>query len=320
MVAAVVACFAASCLAAACRPAQPREHRGDTYVSLAQLPDWSGAWVVPLDAFLAENGRQRIIGDPASPPLTPAFAEILERQRRDSVTRQATNAERCLPNGMPNVMRYAFAIEFLFTPGRVTILLEQDSMILASSQPNGYRLTTPPTEFLMEDTMTKRVVAAVSVLALIASVAFAEPHRKRIREFLTGYEETPLALSTTGKGTFVARLDLNTQEIEYELSYADLEAEVTQAHIHFGSTRQSGGISVFLCTNLGNGPAGTQLCPAQPATITGTITPSDVIGAAAQGIAAGEFAELMQAIQNGVTYVNVHTTKYPAGEIRAQLR
>ena len=213
------------------------------------------------------------------------------------------------------------------TPGEVVTaavtdwtILKGRVWILASSQPQRLSSYNSPHRILMEDTMTKRVVAAVSVLALIASVAFAEPHWKRIREFLTGYEETPLALSTTGKGTFVARLDLNTQEIEYELSYADLEAEVTQAHIHFGSTRQTGGISVFLCTNLGNGPAGTQLCPAAPATVTGTITPSDVIGAAAQGIAAGEFAELVQAIQNGVTYVNVHTTKYPVGEIRAQLR
>ena len=73
-----------------------------------------------------------------------------------------------------------------------------------------------------------------------------------------------------------------------------------QAHIHFGGPRQSGGISVFLCTNLGNGPVGTQACPAPPATVTGTIRPADVIGPTAQGIAAGEFAELIDAIRHGV--------------------
>jgi hypothetical protein len=128
IVAACVTCLAATCLAAASRSAQPLPTRGDTYASLAALPDWSGAWVIPFDPFLIENARQRVVGDPASPPLTPAFADIFERQR-NIATSQPTNAERCLPNGMPNVMRYAFAIEFLFTPGRVTILLEQDSMI-----------------------------------------------------------------------------------------------------------------------------------------------------------------------------------------------
>ena len=77
---------------------------------------------------------------------------------------------------------------------------------------------------------------------------------------------------------------------------------------------------MFLCSNLGNGPAGTQPCPAGPATVTGTLTAADVVGPAAQGIAAGEFEELLRAIRARVTYVNVHSSKFPAGEIRSQLR
>src|SRR6266511_100694 len=82
---------------------------------------------------------------------------------------------------------------------------------------------------------------------------------------------------------------------------------------------ESGGIVVFLCSNLGNGPAGTQACPAAPATITGTLRAADVIGPAGQGIAAGEFAEFLAAIRAGVTYVNIHSSIYPGGEIRAQI-
>jgi hypothetical protein len=44
------------------------------------------------------------------------------------------------------------------------------------------------------------------------------------------------------------------------------------------------------------------------------------VGPTGQGIAAGEFAELVRAIKAGRTYVNVHTTKYPGGEIRGQIR
>jgi CHRD domain len=159
------------------------------------------------------------------------------------------------------------------------------------------------------------VVAVVSVAAA-GTIAIAGGG-KSIRERLSGYEETPLALSTAGGGEFQLRLDKTS--VSYRLSYRDLEGPVTQAHIHFGAEGQTGGISVFLCTNLGNGPADTQACPAQPATITGTIAPDDVIGPAAQGIDPGQFDELVDAIQAGATYANVHTGKYPAGEIRAQL-
>ena len=44
------------------------------------------------------------------------------------------------------------------------------------------------------------------------------------------------------------------------------------------------------------------------------------MGPAAQGIAPGEFDELVDAIRAGVSYANVHSTTYPMGEIRAQLR
>jgi hypothetical protein len=161
-------------------------------------------------------------------------------------------------------------------------------------------------------------VAALAVAATGAVVAVAGGG-KQFNEQLTGYEETPLALSTPGEGRFRLHIDRAEQQIAYRLRYGGLEAPVTQAHIHFGAPAQSGGVSVFLCTNLGNGPAGTQACPPQPATITGTIGPADVVGPAAQGIDPGEFDELVDAIRAGATYANVHTEKYPAGEIRAQL-
>jgi hypothetical protein len=106
------------------------------------------------------------------------------------------------------------------------------------------------------------------------------------------------------------------------LSYANLEATATVAHIHFGQRGVAGGISAFLCGGTppqSNKPA----CP--PAgTVRGTVTAADVIGpdgsVGGQGIEPGQFLELVRAMRAGVTYANVHSTQWPAGEIRGQIR
>jgi hypothetical protein len=134
---------------------------------------------------------------------------------------------------------------------------------------------------------------------------------------LSGFQEVP-AVSTTGEGTFRARFSADGTSIRYRLDYAGLTTGAAQAHIHFGQSGVNGGISAFLCSNLGNGPAGTQACP-ESGTVTGTIAAADVVGPTAQGIAAGEFEELVAAIRAGVAYVNVHTATFPGGEIRGQL-
>jgi CHRD domain-containing protein len=162
-------------------------------------------------------------------------------------------------------------------------------------------------------------VAATAALAIgIVTVATAGGGHG-FREKLTGYQEVP-ALSTPGLGTFRVSIDKSASEIRYELTYGGLETNATQSHIHFENKTNNGPIVVFLCSNLGNGPAGTQPCPPTGGTISGTIRPADVgPGAAAQGLAAGEFDELVRAIRAGATYVNVHSTGRPGGEIRAQL-
>ena len=168
----------------------------------------------------------------------------------------------------------------------------------------------------------RRLFTSIAVIAAVSAsaVVLAEGGFKKISELLTGYEETPSAVSTTGIGTFNARISNDESRIDWELKYSDLEGAVQQAHIHFGQKGVSGPVSVFLCTNLGNGPAGTQPCPAPPATISGTIVAADVTaGAAEKGIDAGELDELIDAVRAGATYVNVHSTRWPTGEIRGQL-
>ena len=171
---------------------------------------------------------------------------------------------------------------------------------------------------------TKRVIFGVLACAAISAVAFAQGFIN-IRELLTGYEEVP-SVSTAANGRFTAQIRKDNT-IDWQLSYTDLEGAVQQSHIHLGQAGVNGGISVFLCTNLGNGPAGIQPCPASPATISGTITVNDVspniaatAGARTQGLGTGQFDELVAAMRAGATYVNVHTTTWPGGEVRSQIQ
>jgi CHRD domain len=170
-------------------------------------------------------------------------------------------------------------------------------------------------------------VLAVALLIAIslASVDSASADGKRLETFrawLSGFNEVFAGgngtLSTPGRGFFRAVIDEHAGTIEFSLTYNGIPTAVQQAHLHLGAHHTTGGISVFLCTNLGNGPAGTQPCP-QDGRVTGTLTSAEVIGPTGQGIAAGEFEELLAAIRNGVVYANVHSMAFPAGEIRGQL-
>jgi hypothetical protein len=129
------------------------------------------------------------------------------------------------------------------------------------------------------------------------------------------------AVSTPASGKFRAIIDENARTIDYELSYEDLRAPVTQAHIHFGQRHTIGGIVVWLCqTSTNRSPvAVTPECP-QEGTVTGTITPDQVLAQNAQGFAAGDFDELIRAIRNRAAYANVHSSLFPPGEIRGHIR
>jgi CHRD domain len=174
------------------------------------------------------------------------------------------------------------------------------------------------------------LVAVATTVLGVGSYAIAGGGSNRVEaKDMIGYLEAP-SVSTVAKGDFEARINERSDTISWKLSYRRLEGSVTQAHIHFGQKDVNGGISVFLCSNLGNG-GDAQACPPSPATITGVIEPQDVspvtghpsdptLGARNQGIDTGEFDELVRAIRAGVTYANVHSTKFPGGEIRGQIK
>jgi hypothetical protein len=138
------------------------------------------------------------------------------------------------------------------------------------------------------------------------------------RADLHGFNQVP-SISTSGSGRFDAELSPEDGSIEYTLRYSDLESAVSHADIHLSQAASNGGIILFLCSNLDNRPAGTQSCPEGDGEISGVITADDVLGPADQGLDPGEFDQLLQAMLNRATYVNVHTELQEAGEIRGQI-
>ena len=160
-----------------------------------------------------------------------------------------------------------------------------------------------------------RIMVTATVVAAVVGIGFAQGSRNWSTT-LTGYGEVP-AQSTTAGGTFTATISDDETTISWEMTFA--VPSTTQSHLHFGQPGANGGISVFLCTNLGNGPAGTQPCPPNGGAISGIWTAADVVGPTTQGIAAGELAELIAAIRSGNVYANIHTIAVPAGLVRGQL-
>ena len=185
----------------------------------------------------------------------------------------------------------------------------------------------------------RSIAAFIAILCsgLVASLAMADndhhDRRRHIRTRLSGFNEVhfsggpPAALrgavSTEASGTFTATIDARDDLITYELRYRDLEGVVTQGHIHFGQQHTVGGIVVWLCQTEGT-PAPpevadvTPFCP-EEGSVSGTITPAQVLAAANQGFDAEDFDELVRAIRAGAAYVNVHTSLFPPGEIRGQI-
>jgi hypothetical protein len=177
--------------------------------------------------------------------------------------------------------------------------------------------------------MQRKLVLAAAILALAAApLAASDKDRDDVvRTRLVGYNETPSTVNSAASGEFRATISDDGTAIHYELTFRDLSSGVLQSHIHFGRPATTGGIVLFLCTNLGNAPATVptpQTCPTtNPATITGTLTEADVIPLAATGQAidsgAAGFAEMLKAIREGAAYVNVHTANHTGGEIRGRL-
>ena len=145
------------------------------------------------------------------------------------------------------------------------------------------------------------------------------PNSRQFRAHLNGYQETP-AVSSTGVGEFRARL-VEPGKLHFVFRYAGLEGGSSLfAHVHFGQRSVAGGVSFFLC----GGSTKPTPCPNVEGTVEGDVTQADIVGPNAQGIeptppSTTSFEEILRAMRAGDAYANIHTTRWPGGEIRGQI-
>jgi len=166
----------------------------------------------------------------------------------------------------------------------------------------------------MKRSLVIGLAAALMAAVLGTAMVSADSSRRDMKARLSGFQEVP-AVSTQGTGSLRLRVNEPQTAISFELSYANLEGgAVGAAHIHFAQPGVNGLPIAWLC-----GGGGKPVCPVAPATISGSIVAADILDASAQGIAPGQFGEALRAMRAGVTYVNVHTAAFPAGEIRGRI-
>ncbi|HYB97116.1 MAG TPA: CHRD domain-containing protein [Vicinamibacterales bacterium] len=150
-------------------------------------------------------------------------------------------------------------------------------------------------------------MALAGVFAVLLS-AQAQAQTVTFTASLSGGNEVPGVL-TGSAGSATVTWNAATSAGTYRVDVFNMPVGTTAAHIHVGAIGVSGPVVINFTV-----PAGGI---SNDYGLTGTFGCSDVVVRAAQGINSCE--DFVQALMLGNTYVNVHSTANPGGEIRGQL-
>ena len=105
-------------------PSPPQEvGRASAYAEVTGWPDWSGVWSPGVG-----TGSRTTATPPKLTPAGQALVDEFEAGKARGENLQ-TPAANCVPNGMPGIMRLPYPLEFVYSPGRVNILIETYSEI-----------------------------------------------------------------------------------------------------------------------------------------------------------------------------------------------
>jgi hypothetical protein len=155
--------------------------------------------------------------------------------------------------------------------------------------------------------MKKFRVTVFVFLFLVLLVSIGIAGERSFKAKLLG-SEVVLPVKTTAEGEAIFQLSKDGRELTYKLTVADIE-NVTAAHIHYGKMGKNGPPVVNLFT--GSKKEGK---------FSGTLSEGRIMANDLMGELKGKlFSHFIQMIEDGHAYVNVHTDKYPDGEIRGKI-
>ena len=146
------------------------------------------------------------------------------------------------------------------------------------------------------------------IVALVACAASAVPALAGGSKFdfkakLDADSEVP-SNNSDGKGKAEFSVSRSGRSIRYQIDAEKLTGRVRAAHIHLGDKGQAGPVVITICAKTCSLPRSGRLGRARFSKAPG----------------AKNFAAVVRALRAGRTYVNIHTKKYPAGEIRGQIK
>jgi hypothetical protein len=176
----------------------------------------------------------------------------------------------------------------------------------------------------------KTVAVAACVLAVASATGQAvrannDDGQVRFSTNLSTFNEVP-PKGTGASGTFRAQLSPDGSTLSWTFTWTGLTGPPLFAHIHFGERGVNANVMTFFC----GGPKGSATNPQKPdcpqttsGSITGTTTAADIVplnsAPSDQGLDANDFATFLRALRAGDGYANMHTTRFPGGEIRGQV-
>lgn len=159
--------------------------------------------------------------------------------------------------------------------------------------------------------MKKHYNAILVLLILIAfaTISFADADRN-FKADLTGADEVlSVDTDTTGKAKFKVNKDFTKIKFKLEIKNAFKILGAAGAHIHCAIEGQNGPVVAFLAGVVEGGFDGK-------VKIEATLTDANIVVEAGCG---GSIAELVDSMEDGMTYVNVHSIDNPDGEVRGQI-
>jgi hypothetical protein len=199
---------------------------------------------------------------------------------------------------------------------RVVVVL-LGSLYLASCADEG----SGPTSLIVTDLYQN----GLGISANASPIANANANGGNFGTPLSGGEEVP-ARASRAQGSAIFQLSHDGTELDYRLIVANIE-NVVQAHIHLAVAGVNGPIVVWLYPSTAVGP----LAPSGGGRISGPIATGTITAANFTGPLLGDpMSDLVDALQSGGAYVNVHTNDgvaptntgpgdFPGGEVRGQI-